>query len=106
MATRVVQGADQRQPPSNVDLAPPPRGALLETFRVAAHAIQTVHAPVTLLVAERVAQAVAGPVMSVAAAQRVAAYLAAVAEPVAQPAAAVAVMAVEVMAVVEDKYVI
>jgi len=58
----VVQEADRRQPPSNVDLAPPARGALLETFRVAAHAIQTVHAPVTLLVADRVAQAVAGPV--------------------------------------------
>jgi hypothetical protein len=43
-----------------------------------------------LLVAERVAQAIAGPVTSVAAAQRVATYLA----------------PVEVMAAVEDKYVI
>ena len=71
-ATRVVQEVDQRQPPSNADLAPPARGALLETSRVAAHAIRTVHAPVTLL----------------AAAQHVATYLVAVAEPVAQRAAA------------------
>ena len=104
----MVQEADRRQPPSNVDLAPPARGALLETFRVAAHAIQTVHAPVTLLVADRVAQAVAGPVTSVAAAQRVATYLAAVAEPAAQRAAAahVVVEPVAVVVAVEDKYVI
>jgi hypothetical protein len=63
-----------------------------------------------LLAAERVAQAVARPVTSVAAAQRVATYLVAVAEPVAQRAAAAHVVvepvAAEVTAAVEDKYVI
>lgn len=102
VAARAVQEADQRQPPSNVDLRPQGREPLLETFRVKAHVIQTVHAPVTLLVAARVG-----------------AHLVAVAEPVAHRAAAAHVvvvvaaagMAVEVMAAavmaaaVENKYV-
>ena len=47
VAARVVREADHRQHPSNVDLGPAAREALLETFRTAAHAAPAVAAPVT-----------------------------------------------------------
>ena len=85
VAARLVQEADQRQPPSNVDLRPAERVA------------QAVEVPLAPVAAERVAQAVAAPVTSVVAA-REAAHLAAAHLAAAHLAAAHHVAAVHAVA--------